>query len=45
MSVLVNLYSNVSHAYTVFNFSIQDSVLSYLLASVLTYTFQGMVGY
>jgi len=28
MSILVTLYSNVSHAYTVSNFSIQNHVLS-----------------
>jgi len=28
MSILVTLYSNVSHAYTVSNFSKQDFVLS-----------------
>jgi len=28
MSILVILYFSVSHAYTVSNFSIQDSVLS-----------------
>jgi len=28
MSILVTLYSNVSHTYTVSNFSMQDSVLT-----------------
>jgi len=44
MSILVALYSNVSHAYTVSDFSIQNSVLS-KFPSVLSRFFQGRIGY